>query len=113
MYFLLRPVLIMFLAVFAAGIAMHSTAAAMSMDMALVQDDAMQMDTCAACDAAGMARGGAICDMDCMLSFAATLPDAAGFSLPQGAEPRVFQPVALVGRTGPPGLFPPRTTFLN
>ena len=93
---------------------MHTAAAAaMSLEMVLVQDAAMEMDACSGCDAAGMEQGGPICDMDCMLSFAATLPDAAGFSLPQGAEQRVFQHVALVGRTGPPGLFPPRTTFLS
>ena len=111
---LLRPVLIMFLAVFAAGMVMHTAAAAgMSLDMVLVQDATMEMDECATCDATGMEQGGAICDMDCMLSFGATLPDAAEFSLPQGAARRVFQHLALVGRTGPPGLFPPRTTFLS
>lgn len=114
MHSLLRSVLIIFLAVFTAGIVMHTAAAAaMSLEMVLVQDAAMEMDACSGCDAAGMEQGGPICDMDCMLSFAATLPDAAGFSLPQGAELRVFQHVALAGRTGPPGLSPPRTTFLS
>lgn len=114
MYRLPRLLVFVFLVVFAAeSVLSVSSATAMALDMAVVDDTNKTMDGCGRCDPVGMKQDGTTCDMGCTVPAAAILSDVAVFTTPPPAAPPPSRQFGLVGRTGPPGLFPPRTTFLS
>lgn len=100
------------LVVFAAGSVVHvASATTMSLEMALSDGAAMKMADCEGCDAGeDGGESGQACDIVCIAPFTATLvPETA-------LGPRVVAELPappgvrdVVGRTGPPDPYPPRT----
>jgi hypothetical protein len=100
------------LVVFAAGSVVHvASATTMSLEMALVDGAAMEMADCEGCGTGGDGgESGLACDIVCIAPFAATLGPENAPGLRVVAESPAPSGVRdVVGRTGPPDPYPPRT----
>lgn len=106
--------LLMFVAVFAAGsVFATASSATMALDMAMVSDADMAMDGCDACPASDVKQSHAECDMDCTVPAAAILFDGAVLAVPLATVPLPRKGLAPAGRAGPPDRSPPRTSILS
>jgi hypothetical protein len=106
----IRIFTIALLALFAAGIIVHSAGAtSMSLKMALGDAGVADMADCQGCgtDTDGEDTG-PTCEIVCTVSFAASpgQVDTAGPDIAHVARPLLVQHLA--GRTGPPEPYPPR-----
>ena len=103
---------VVLLVVFAAGSVVHvASATTMSLKMALADGPAMDMADCEGCGTGGDGdESGMACDIVCIAPFTATLSQEN----PQGLRIVAESPAPsgvrdVVGRTGPPDPYPPRT----
>ena len=99
------------LTAFAVASVAHATSATtMSLKMALADGGAMDMADCQGCgsDSDGD-DGGLGCDMVCVAPFLAYLGPEGSVPAVTGIYPSARASYDLVGRTGPPEPYPPRT----
>lgn len=107
-----RILMIIVLAAFAAGTVVHAAnAAAMGAKMTLAAIDGADMGDCQDCaDGTGDMPS---CGNACVSPILAVVP--SGQPSLQGAETTTENPIlqSVIGRTGPPDPYPPRTTILS
>lgn len=103
-------VALVFLAIFAASTVVHAANATLSVMMALADCSAMDMAGCHACDSGADENGdGLACDAVCLAPLAASLGSDGALPINTGQSLTRDDIADLVGRTGPPEPFPPRT----
>jgi hypothetical protein len=94
-------------AVLALGAFAHAVSmTTMTVDMALTEGGAMSMDDCDDC---GSDDAGAACDYVCGPNFVATAIVEQAQPSPIAGRDAAGHVGAIVGRTGPPEPYPPRT----
>jgi len=99
------------LTAFAVSSIAHATSATtMSIKMALADGGAMDMADCQGCGSdSGGDDGGLGCDMVCVAPLLASLSPEGSIPAVTGICPSARALYDLVGRTGPPEPYPPRT----
>ena len=108
---LVRIFVFALLAAFAVGSVAHATSTTtMSIKMALADGGAMDMADCQGCGSdSGDNNGGIDCDMVCVAPILANLNLEVSVPAVVGISPSASAFYDLVGRTGPPEPYPPRT----
>ncbi|MGE0653357.1 MAG: hypothetical protein AB7P12_16675 [Alphaproteobacteria bacterium] len=108
---LVRIYVFALLTAFAVGLVAHATSATtMSLKMALADGGAKDMADCQGCGSDKQGDDGGLgCDMVCVAPLLASLsPEGSGPAV-TGVSPSARALYDLVGRTGPPEPYPPRT----
>ena len=108
---LVRIFVFALLTAFAVGSVAHATSAtAMSLKMALADGGAMDMADCQGCGSDNEGDDGGLgCDMVCVAPLLANLSPEGSVPAVTGISPSARAFYDLVGRTGPPEPYPPRT----